>query len=59
MRLDAIVASLGTAKGQIDATGKLKVLGDPLFAEPNAIVTDKGDPEWDAEVKRVIKKDQG
>jgi polar amino acid transport system substrate-binding protein len=54
VRLDAIVASLGTAKGQIDATGKLKVLGDPLFAEPNAIVTDKGDPEWDAEVKRVI-----
>ncbi|MER9934215.1 transporter substrate-binding domain-containing protein [Mesorhizobium sp. M0088] len=54
VRLDAIVASLGTAKGQIDATGKLKVLGDPLFAEPNAIVTDKGDPEWDAEVKRVV-----
>ncbi|PBB24364.1 MULTISPECIES: transporter substrate-binding domain-containing protein [unclassified Mesorhizobium] len=54
VRLDAIVASAGTAKGQIDATGKLKVLGDPLFAEPNAIVTDKGDPEWDAEVKRVI-----
>ncbi|WP_214473206.1 transporter substrate-binding domain-containing protein [Mesorhizobium sp. dw_380] len=54
VRLDAIVASLGTAKGQIDATGTLKVLGDPLFAEPNAIVTDKGDPEWDAEVKRVI-----
>ncbi len=54
VRLDAIVASLGTAQGQIDATQKLKVLGDPLFAEPNAVVTDKGDPEWDAEVKRVI-----
>lgn len=54
VRLDAIVASLGTAQGQIDATQKLKVLGDPLFAEPNAVVTDKGDPEWDAEVTRVI-----
>lgn len=54
VRLDAIVASLGTAQGQIDAQGKLKVLGAPLFAEPNAVVTDKGDPEWDAEVKRVI-----
>lgn len=54
VRLDAIVASLGTAQGQIDATQKLKVLGDPLFAEPNAVVTDKGDPEWDAEVKRLI-----
>lgn len=54
VRLDAIVASLATARGQIDATQKLKVVGDPLFAEPNAVVTDKGDPEWDAEVKRVI-----
>lgn len=54
VRLDAIVASLGTAQGQIDAQGKLKVLGEPLFAEPNAVVTDKGDPDWDAEVKRVI-----
>ncbi len=54
VRLDAIVASLGTAQGQIDATEALKVVGEPLFAEPNAVVTDKGDPEWDAEVKRVI-----
>jgi polar amino acid transport system substrate-binding protein len=54
VRLDAIVASLGTAKGQVDATGKLKIVGEPLFAEPNAVVTDKGDPEWNAEVKRVI-----
>ncbi|RVJ49366.1 transporter substrate-binding domain-containing protein [Sinorhizobium meliloti] len=54
LRLDAIVASLGTAQGHIDAEGKLKVVGEPLFAEPNAVVTDKGDPEWDAEVKRVI-----
>lgn len=59
VRLDAIVASLGTAQGQIDATQKLKVLGDPLFAEPNAVVTDKGDPEWDAEVKRVITELKG
>lgn len=61
VRLDAIVASLGTAQGQIEATGKLKLAGEPLFAEPNAVVTDKGDPEWDAEVKRVITelKDDG
>ncbi|KQS89462.1 MULTISPECIES: transporter substrate-binding domain-containing protein [unclassified Rhizobium] len=61
VRLDAIVASLGTAQGQIDATGKLKLAGEPLFAEPNAVVTDKGDAEWDAEVKRIITalKDDG
>jgi polar amino acid transport system substrate-binding protein len=55
VRLDAIVASIGTAEGQIAATGKLKVVGEPLFAEPNAVVTDKGDPEWDAEVAKTIR----
>lgn len=54
VRLDAIVASLATAEGQVKATGKLKIIGEPLFAEPNAVVTDKGDPEWNAEVKRAI-----
>jgi len=54
VRLDAIVASLATAKGGIETTKKLKIVGDPLFAEPNAVVTDRGDPEWDAEVRRVF-----
>ena len=54
VRLDAIVASIGTAEAQIQATGKLKVVGEPLFAEPNAVVTDKGDPEWDALVAKTI-----
>ena len=54
VRLDAIVASIGTAKAQIEATGKLKVVGEPLFAEPNAVVTDKGDAEWDALVAKTI-----
>jgi polar amino acid transport system substrate-binding protein len=54
VRLDAIIASVGTAQGQIDATGKLKIVGAPLFAEPNAVVTDKGDPEWDALVAKTI-----
>ncbi|MCM2290860.1 transporter substrate-binding domain-containing protein [Allorhizobium sp. BGMRC 0089] len=54
VRLDAIIASLGTAEGFTKNGGKLKILGEPLFAEPNAVVTDKGDPEWDAELKRVV-----
>lgn len=54
VRLDAIVASLATARGGIETTKKLKIIGDPLFAEPNAVVTDKGDPEWNAEIKRVF-----
>ena len=55
MRLDAIVASAGTAQGQIEATGKQKIVGKPLFAEPKAVVTDMGVAEWNAEVARVIK----
>jgi polar amino acid transport system substrate-binding protein len=54
LRLDAIVSDLATAKGNIAATGTLKILGDALYAEPNAVATDKGDPEWDAEIARVI-----
>ena len=27
-----------------------------LYAEPNDVVTDKGDAEWDAEIARIIKE---
>jgi polar amino acid transport system substrate-binding protein len=54
LRLDAIVSDLATAKGNIAATHALKIVGDALYAEPNDVATDKGDPEWDAEIARVI-----
>jgi polar amino acid transport system substrate-binding protein len=54
VRLDAIIADLATAKGNIAATGKLKITGDALYAEPNAIATDPGDPDWDAELAKTI-----
>lgn len=54
VRLDAIVAALGTAQGQVDGTGKLKIAGPPLFSDPAAVITDKGDPEWNAEINRVF-----
>lgn len=54
IRLDAIVADLATAKAKIGETHKLKIVGDALYAEPNAIATDKGDPDWNAELARVI-----
>lgn len=54
VRLDAIVAALGTAQGQVDGTGKLKIAGPPLFSDPAAVITDKGDPEWNAEINHVF-----
>ncbi len=56
LRLDAIIADLATAKSNIATTHAVKIVGDALYAEPNDIVTDKGDPEWDAELVRVVKE---
>lgn len=54
VRLDAIVANIATAKGHIDAGAPLKVVGEPLFGEPNWIAVDKGDAEWNAKVVEII-----
>lgn len=54
VRLDAVVTSLITARSGMETTRRLRIVGDPLFTEPNAVITDKGDPEWDAEVRRIF-----
>ena len=55
VRLDAVVADLATTKGRIDAGGPFKIVGAPLYAEPNAIAVDKGDPEWAAKIAQVVR----
>ena len=55
VRLDAIVANLATTKERIDATGAFKIVGKPLYGEPNWVAIDKGDPEWEAKVIETIK----
>lgn len=54
VRLDAIVANFATAAANISATKALKVVGKPVYAEPNVVATEKGDPEWDQTIARVI-----
>jgi polar amino acid transport system substrate-binding protein len=54
VRLDAIVSDLATAQATIAATHALKILGPVLYAEPNVVATEKGDPEWDATVMRTF-----
>jgi polar amino acid transport system substrate-binding protein len=54
VRLDAIVSDLATAQAGIDATHALKIVGPALYAEPNWVATEKGDPEWDHTVNRTF-----
>lgn len=54
VRLDAIVSDLATARAYITATHALRIVGEPLYEEPNVIATDRGDPEWDAMIARTI-----
>ena len=45
-RLDAVITSLTTAQGFIDAGKPVKIVGDPVFYEPLAVGTDKSaDPD--------------
>jgi polar amino acid transport system substrate-binding protein len=54
VRLDAIVANFATAQANVEATHALQIIGKPLYSEPNVVATEKGDPEWDRTVARVI-----
>jgi polar amino acid transport system substrate-binding protein len=54
VRLDAIVSDLATAEANVNATHALKIVGPVLYAEPNVVATDKGDPDWDRTVIRVF-----
>jgi polar amino acid transport system substrate-binding protein len=54
VRLDAIVSDLATAQATINAMHTLKIVGPVLYAEPNVVATEKGDPEWDGTVTRTF-----
>jgi polar amino acid transport system substrate-binding protein len=56
-RLDAIVSGYLTAKDRVQkASGKFKIVGEPLYGEPIWVAVDKGDPEWDAKIKEIFKQ---
>lgn len=54
VRLDAVVANLATTKERIDAGAPVKIVGKPLYGEPNWVAVDKDDPEWNAKVVEII-----
>lgn len=46
---------LVTANKRIQATsGKFKIVGAPLYEEPNWVAVDKGDQEWNDTIKTII-----
>ena len=56
-RLDAIVSNYLTAIDRVKkAPDKFKIVGDPVFGEPIWISVDKGDPEWQAKIKELVKQ---
>ncbi len=54
VRLDAIISDLATAQASVDATHALKIVGPVLYAEPNVVAAEKGDPDWDRTIVRVF-----
>jgi polar amino acid transport system substrate-binding protein len=54
VRLDAIISDLATAKASIEGTHELKIVGPVIYAEPNVVATERGDPDWDRTVVRVF-----
>ena len=53
-RLDAVMSALPTLSDAIKNGYALRVVGEPLFYEPLAVATDKGDPEFDAKIKEIV-----
>jgi polar amino acid transport system substrate-binding protein len=59
VRLDAVITSLTTAQGYIDAGKPVKIVGDPVFYEPLAVAIDKSAPadptSFAAAVNQIVK----
>lgn len=47
-RIDGVISNAITARARIQRLpGRFRVVGEPLYQEPNWIATDRGDPEWE------------
>jgi len=54
-RLDGVVGNLVSIKPRVDKSpDKFRIVGAPLFSDPNAIAVDKGDAEWKAKIASII-----
>ncbi len=55
-RLDAVITSLTTAQGYIDAGNPVKIVGDPVFYEPLAVAIDKSSEADPASLVEAVDK---
>ena len=55
-RLDAVLSSLPTLKEAMKNGYPFKLVGKPVFFEPLAIATDKGDAEFDAKIAAIVEE---
>ena len=54
VRLDAMVTNLVTARERIAQDPRFKIVGQPLYGEPNVVAIEKGDPQWNAKITEII-----
>jgi polar amino acid transport system substrate-binding protein len=54
VKLDAVVTSLAHAQAAVAAGMPVRLVPGFLFFEPLAVAVEKGDPEFDAEIERVV-----
>jgi polar amino acid transport system substrate-binding protein len=54
VKLDAVVTSLAHAQAVVAAGMPVRLVPGFLFFEPLAVAVEKGDPEFDAEIERVV-----
>ncbi len=55
-RLDAVITSVTTAQGYIDAGNPVKIVGDPVFYEPLAAAFDKSSTAADTTLADAVSK---
>lgn len=53
-RLDAVLSAQPTIQEAMKNGYPFKLVGDPVFYEPLAVATDKGDPEFDAKIAEIV-----
>ena len=55
-RLDAVITSVTTAQGYIDAGNPVKIVGDPVFYEPLSVGFDKSADPSDQSLFQAVDK---
>jgi polar amino acid transport system substrate-binding protein len=51
---DGVIDDISAVKAQIFQGRELRIVGEPLFASPAAVAIEAGDPEFAAEIARIV-----